>query len=347
MTQRLLFCLKYREALWGAVGSELSSGLLNSVTFLVNMLNDNGIEAKLVQLTDNNAIDREIHAYKPTTVVLEALWVTPAKVATLQRLHRSVHFCVRVHSDVPFLSLEGMSIEWLHDLMMQSVEIMCNSPRAVRDVANMAKTFGHKTLKWDHLVTYFPNYYPLDGAREPMWERPTDGPVKVICAGSIRPLKNHLMQALAALEYAGFANRPLNFYVNTTRIENNAAPILKNLRALFANARDAKLVELPWLEHTEFLALMATMDISMQVSFSETFNIVSADAVHQGVVAVASNEVPWLGEYAQANPVDCQSIVTNLIHAQQSRTQRLKMQLDDLWDYCAFSAAIWVERFGV
>ena len=50
------------------------------------------------------------------------------------------------------------------------------------------------------------------------------------------------------------------------------------------------------------------MDIGMQVSFSETFNIVGADIVSQGVPLVASSEIPWANRIFCGNPEDINTI---------------------------------------
>src|SRR6516165_3286534 len=98
---RILFILKHRG--FGAYGcwnysdngGHLSSGLYNSVRFVVDMLNDNDIEAKMVDVIDNNCIDREVTKFKPTHVIIEAFWVVPEKFDILRPLHPKVKWIVR------------------------------------------------------------------------------------------------------------------------------------------------------------------------------------------------------------------------------------------------------------
>jgi hypothetical protein len=82
---RVLFICKQRPASYGA-----SYGLLNSCRFLCNALHKMGVEAKLVEVLDNNSIDREVSQYKPTHVFIEALWVVPEKFDVLIPLHPHV-----------------------------------------------------------------------------------------------------------------------------------------------------------------------------------------------------------------------------------------------------------------
>jgi len=70
---------------------------------------------------------------------------------------------------------------------------------------------------------------------------------------------------------------------------------------MFQDQRNCFLVEHGWLPHSEFLELVASMDVMLQVSFSETFNIVSADAVVQKVPIVVSEEIFWASSFAVAD----------------------------------------------
>jgi hypothetical protein len=79
---RVLFVCKQRIDSYGT-----PIGLINSATFAARTLKNNGIEARVVSVVDNSFIDREVHAYKPTHVIIEALWVTPIKFYELLPLH--------------------------------------------------------------------------------------------------------------------------------------------------------------------------------------------------------------------------------------------------------------------
>src|ERR1700686_515277 len=104
---KVLFILKKNSYGYSGSYGYGMSGLLNSAQFIVDMLNDNGVEAKLEIVNDNNDIDREVHKYKPDVVVVEALWVVPEKFDVLRKLHPRVKWIVRSHSDFPFLATEG------------------------------------------------------------------------------------------------------------------------------------------------------------------------------------------------------------------------------------------------
>ena len=51
----------------------------------------------------------------------------------------------------------------------------------------------------------------------------------------------------------------------------------------------------------------------MQVSFSETFNIVTADMITQGIPIIGSSEIPWLHPFYQANSTSSEDMAKKLI----------------------------------
>ena len=264
-----------------------------------------------------------------------------------------VHWIVRNHSEMPFLANEGISMEWTQGYLKRDIEVMCNSPRAIIDFRGAANVWGLN----DRLVTYGPNYYPLHNLANP--DPPEKGTgIDIGCFGAIRPLKNHLGQAFAAADFGRKIGEHLRFHINATRFEGsgpaletaNTNPILKNLQAFFASCVDAELVEHPWVGHKAFLELISTMDAVMQVSFSETYNIVAADAARVRVPLVVSSEVPWIGTYAHADPTDPQSMVDVLEtiwkeNGQRGRNHRLAKQHHDLAEYDRMSAQVWMDRF--
>ena len=94
-------------------------------------------------------------------------------------------------------------------------------------------------------------------------------------------------------------------------------PVLHNLRGFFQQLYDQghEMISHDWCPRDEFLEICAQMDIGMQVSFSETFNIVGADLISQGVPMVVSSEVPWASSWFCADPASCQDMVKILKRA--------------------------------
>jgi len=99
------------------ININISTGLYNSAYFVNEMLNNYGLDSTIVVVVDNNCIDREVSKYKPTHVIIEALWVVPSKFHVLQNLHPNVKWIIRLHSEIPFLANEGMAFDWIGDYM--------------------------------------------------------------------------------------------------------------------------------------------------------------------------------------------------------------------------------------
>lgn len=342
MPHKLLFILKKREGNWGYGSKE--SGLSNSVRFVVDALNRFGIQAKSIEVDDNNCIDREVTAYRPTHVIIEAFWVVPEKFDVLKPLHPGVKWIVRNHSETPFLANEGIAFGWIIEYLKRGVEVMCNSPKALADVIFVAQDVNANPS----LVTFGPNIYPLP--KDPItltYERHKPW-VDIGCFGAIRPLKNHMIQALAAIAFADTKNLKLNFHINATRTEGKGEPILKNLRELFSRSRH-DLIEHGWMTHSSFLSVLGTMDILSQVSYTETFNIVAADAMFKNIPIVTSAAIPWIGSYAHRDPNDIFDILKGFSEAwtedHAAHRKRIFRQRQDMLLYVEKSLNVWLGRF--
>jgi hypothetical protein len=103
----------------------------------------------------------------------------------------------------------------------------------------------------------------------------------------------------------------MNFHVNSGRVEHGENT-LKNLKALFENQKRHRLVEHPWLTHDQFIETVKSMDLGMQVSFTETYNIVAADFVANNVPIVVSNEIDWIAPWCKADPNSTKDIVRGM-----------------------------------
>lgn len=335
--KRVLFILKKRQTSHTGLNT-ISSGLLNSAHFVNDMLIKNGIESNLVEVIDNNCIDREVTKYNPTHVIIEALWVVPSKFKVLTMLHPNVEWIIRLHSDIPFLANEGIAIDWIYQyLEYENVKVSINSKRADRE-------FGVVTKK-DFL--YLPNYYPVGFFNKNKPSKRDKKFLNVGCFGAVRPMKNHLLQAFAAIEFANKNNKILNFHINIGRVENNGDPVLKNLRSLFENNPEHNLIEHKWMVHSDFIEVVQRMDIGLQVSFSETFNIVTADMVNNNIPVVVSNEISWVCPLFHAKTTSTKSIVKKM--GLVYRLRNLGIQFINklrLSFYSTKSEKIWVSYFS-
>lgn len=337
---RVLFICKKNEHYGFQSYHRKSSGLYNSTHFIVEALKKRGVHAAIVEVADNNSIDKEVAYFKPNLVIIEALWVVPEKFEVLKKLHPNVvQWFVHLHSHIPFLALEGIAMEWLQGYRRRGVGIITNSKQA-REALHAV--FGRDSFGLD----YLPNVYI---PHEPQSEGHIDSPAfHVGCFGAIRPLKNQLIQALAAIEYGKETGQFVYFHVNTSRVETGGAPILKNLQELFKIAPNAALIAHMWMEPPKFLELLARMDIGLQVSLTETFNVVTADYITAGLPVVVSPEIGWVSRCSQANPHDVKEIVKKMhlaMGAGDWLVRRNRRKLEKMAHHAQAAWFDWVERW--
>lgn len=347
---RVLFILKRREDFNAVMHSHvgLSTGLYNSAKFMDDMLTDHGIESNLEVAIDNNCIDRLVRKHNPDYVIIEALWVVPTKFAILQKLHPSVKWIIRLHSEMPFMAGEGMAMDWVGDYSgFKNIIIACNAPRMMREIKFYLKHRNQWTdQQADHRVIYLPNYYPQDYVTKELNKDKEH--IDIACFGAIRPLKNHLSQAFAAIEFAEQLGKRLRFHVNAGRIEMQGGPAINNLKGLFQQIHEHghALVNHQWRPREEFLHLCAEMDIGMQCNFSETFNIVGADLVSRGIPLLSNhNEIPWAIPRFCASPVDTQDIIDKLHITYESADANVTQHQKSLTAYTSNTAKLWTKYF--
>lgn len=353
---RILFLLKKNYVSGGENLQEVKSGLLNSVQFLADSLRHAfDVETGVVICVDGNSIDKEVHKFHPDICILDALWYTPTKLLELQELWPEVLFVVRVNSKIPFLALEGMSIGWMKKYaennihtLEENVLLSANNQDTARDLTDV-----------EIPTIYLPNLYPdIVAPTGTMLSRISDEvrftlnivpgaahrrmDIHIGCFGAIRPLKNQLIQAVAAIMFAEKHDLLLHFHINASRVEQKGEEPLKNIRALFHGSKH-KLVEHGWLSHVDFLKLIKSMDLAMQVSYTESFNIVTADAVSQLVPVVVSPDISWMPDICKADPNSTLDIIDKIETLFKHKSYVINQTIQSLKKYNKQSLREWFD----
>lgn len=340
---KILFILKKRHLYnTPSYGKTMHSGLYNSAHFVNDMLNKNGIESELIQVIDNNDIDREVTKRNPTHVIIEALWIVPKKFEILHKLHPNVNWIVRLHSEMPFLANESIAMKWLFEYSKLSenfnIKIAPNTPKMFNDL----KSIGIKNL------IFLPNYYPIHHNREDECHNTYNKEkrhVDIGCFGAIRPMKNQLIQATAAIEFGNKIGKVIHFHVNVERLERGDSA-MENIRALFRNQPIHRLIEHPWYNHEEFMHLLSKMDLGLQVSFNETFNIVAADFVSKNIPVIGSYEISWLHCLYKAKATSSRDIVNKMRIAYFLKDYNFqKLNKLNLFEVSEKAKFIWIKYF--
>jgi hypothetical protein len=317
--KRILFVLKDRTQ---QLEYSQSYGLHNSATMVAEYLETFGNCTKVVTVIDANFIDAQVFVFKPDIVVIEALWVTGKKLEELVGLRRykNIQWVVRVHSNVGFLSVESRAYKYIHeyiDLNRKNVIISFNN-----------KNFNDKmTSICKYGFTYLPNIIKTDHKAAVNHDKVyTDEVLNIGCFGSPRVLKNQLFQATCAILAADKMDKRIHFHINGD-IHNPCNPVLNNIRELFEMNKH-KLTVHGWLSHDKFERLINKMDLGLQISFTESFNIVVADFVVNDVPILVGKSIEWMPDIAHASTTDFDDLVDKIIFiVQNKRARKLLVEL--------------------
>lgn len=354
-TKRVLFVCKKRIDSYG-----ISFGLLNSASFIANKFDeekargyDNAhhgqidlapsprcdVECSVVMVTDANSIDREVALFKPTHVIIHALWVTPHKLEELVKKWKSVLWVIRIHSKIPFLANEGIAFNWLckYNEIMRCNENVTVSGNSKPFNDDLEDTMGLRTIYLPNI--YCPALYDEESSIKSIVK--SKDTIEIGCFGALRPMKNHMNQAVAAVKFANKIGKNVNFHVNADRIEQNGEQVIKNLRSYFGCIDGHALVEHPWMSHQDFIEVVKQMDIGMQVSFSESFNIVSADFVWNNIPMVMGEDIDWAPAIFSADPNSTDDMVCKLKWAWYGRWGLQKLSKNSLDKYNNEAFRIW------
>lgn len=298
----------------------ITSGLFNSASFVVSSLKEKGLNAKLVSVTDSNSIDRVVTEFNPDIVIIEALWVPPTKFVELLNIkrHENRRWIVRIHSKAPFLAMEGLATKWISEYTLIKNGLIEIAPNTQELTNQLQTAFPFGTF------VYLPNVYQfkdINIEKKVLDETHID----IGCFGAVRPMKNTYQQALAAIEFAERIGRKLRFHINSSRLEQSGSNVLKNLISLFEYSPH-ELVQHGWYHHKEFLEVLTKMDICMQVSLSESFNIVTADAISVGRPVVVSKDIDWVPWFSKTRSTSNDDIVRtmNLVYAYPNFAAKLQ-----------------------
>lgn len=335
---KILFLVK-KSSEYGSYTNTSKSGLRNSARLVKEAINKfPDVEAILEFCDDGNDVDNKLNKYQPDLCIIEALWITPIKLSELSHLHPDIEFIIRVHSKTPFLAMEGIAIGWC---------------KAYNQLSKVTVSFNNFQTSQDFKDVGLPNYYLpniYSQVHEPRISRfrllrklrcneVNKHIYRVGCFGAIRPFKNHLNQAMAAIIFAERKGARLKFYVNAGRLEQGGENVLKNLRALF-KCTHHELIELGWYTHDQFLEVINKMDITLQVSFTESFNIVTADSVSQLVPVVVSEEIDWITT-GYVDPNNVKAIAERIDHSLKFRDVLTEDNLKNLYDYNHYAVNVW------
>lgn len=267
--------------------------------------------ADLIRRVDATAWD----ARPVTHVVVSApSWVQPDDFVTLSIGHPEIDFVQLNHSGTAYLSIDKYGIRNIRavadmEVSRHNVRVAWNNPRGSR--------WSDTTLGAGKLL--LPNLYDTESFVSPTPPRRDHDPLRVGSFGATRPWKNQLTAAEAAVELARRLGVGLELYVNNGRPEvlHGGLRTRESRAELFADFPGAKLIEVTWAPWPTFRRIVRQMDVLLMPSFDETFCVVVADGIAEGVPSVCTGAMEWTPRTWWCepwDPSDAADVAMGLLH---------------------------------
>ncbi len=235
-------------------------------------------------------------------VVVSAPWIPTLEWQRLTAEFPAIRFAVNCHSNVGFLQADSNGVKLVREGMdleraTWNFHIAGNSRKFCRWLRDT----------YEVPCAYLPNLYYLDSetpAARPLYQA---GTLRVGAFGATRPLKNFMSAAGAALEIAGRHHTALELWVSSGRTEGGGG-ILEAVRNMLAGLPAVKLVETGWQPWPRFRVTVRQMHLLLQPSYTESFNMVTADGIAEGIPSVVSEAIDWAPEHWKACSDDVSEI---------------------------------------
>ena len=102
--------------------------------------------------------------------------------------------------------------------------------------------------------------------------------------------------------------RSLEMWFSGGRTEGGGEVVWRAINEMFAGLHWARLVQAPWAPWPEFRQTVRHMHLLLQPSYTESFNMVTADGIAMGVPSVVSDAIDWAPESWKAEHDDALSV---------------------------------------
>lgn len=312
-------------------------GLGVSALNTCKVLTANSIPALVWPILDGNNLRQRLNLEGAgvTHVVIAAPWIPTEGLQQLCTLFPHIQFAVNCHSNVGFLQADTRGVKLIREALdlemsVHNFHVAANSKKMTRWVMD---AYGSSCVT-------LPNLYYLsdmDSAQRPMY---ANGTLRIGAFGATRPQKNFLCAVGAAVELSYQLKVNTEIWVNTGRLEGGGGCILDAAKQMVLGLPSVHLLEAPWSTWPQFRRLIGSMHLLFQPSDTESFNMVTADGIAEGVPSVTSYAIDWVPQHWKATLDDCfdmarigRALLTD-ISAQRDGMDSLEAYIDkgfDLW----------------
>lgn len=274
-------------------------GLCVAALTNARVLSQHGIHTAVFPVKHNVDLVNAIYEYNDehehplTHVIISAPWMSKMDMVSLIEGFPNINFVIESHSNVGFLQADPQGVALLRETLKLS-EIYPN----IKVGGNSHKFVDWMKLVYGDDVVYLPNLYPICSDRlEP---RHKAGPLRIGLFGAIRPLKNFMTAAAAALAIHAEMRVPVELHMSASG-EGNGGDVKRAIDQMVKDVPGFKLITHVWRPWQEFIKVVAEMDLLLQPSYTESFNMITADGISVGVPSVVSEAITWAPDYWKAD----------------------------------------------
>lgn len=254
-----------------------------------------GIDAHAFAVRNNVDIVQDIKKHRPTHVTISAPWMTLHDLKSLVHHFRNIKLTVICHSNVGFLQADpgGMELLRLYARFANTVDNFSLSGNCPHFVEWFRQAYSER-------CRLLPNLYLTKRIESKRWHGKH---LRIGALGAIRPEKNLMTAAAAAVSMWRQLNVNTELHMSTGG-EDCRCPTLNAIEEMTERLGGFKLVRHHWNFWDKFIELVETMDLVIQISYTESFNMITADSISVGVPVVISPVIYWGPKRWMCNPDD-------------------------------------------
>lgn len=223
---------------------------------------------------------------KPLThVIISAPWMSRYDLTNLVEFFPDIQFVVECHSNVGFLQADPNAMT-----IIRAVIALSNTHSNILLGGNSEPFVKWASEVYGTHVVLLPNLYPISPPAKKRW----DGflPIRIGVFGAVRPQKNFMTAAAAAMLIQQNVQLPVELHMSTGG-EGDGGSVSRAIDQMVAGIPSFTLIRHLWQPWEEFIQTVEKMDLMIQPSYTESFNMVTADGIVMGVPSVVSNAIRW------------------------------------------------------
>jgi hypothetical protein len=246
-----------------------------------------GIKTEVWPILSAADLRTRLRSVSVEQVVISAPWIPAAELQGLAVEFTDTQFAVNCHSNVGFLQADRNGVK----LLRETIEVEMGTHN-VHVAGNSRRFCDWVRSAFGVPCAFLPNLYYLDAKPNP--HRPfAGGTLRIGAFGATRALKNLMSAAGAAVEMARNFRSPLELWLSAGRAEGGGDGILAALKEMLNGLPNVTLMLNGWQSWPKFRKVVGYMHLLLQPSYTESFNMVTADGVAEGVPSVVSSAIDW------------------------------------------------------